>query len=84
MGQRVLDFLVNPNLSGPAKLANRSVWLGQEFANAYVKSNVLGRLEGLDRNDPASIQKAKDALASMRDSRFAKLMGVSPEQMNKA
>ena len=84
MGQRVLDFLVNPNLSGPAKLANRSVWLGQEFANAYVKSNVLGQLQGLDRNDPASIQKAKDALASMRDSRFAKLMGVSPEQMNKA
>ncbi|MFT3778056.1 MAG: LysM peptidoglycan-binding domain-containing protein [Ottowia sp.] len=86
LGQKLLDFLINPNLSGPAKLANRSVWLGQDFATAYVKSSVLA-LAGsgtVDPNKPETIQRAKDELAKMRDSRFAKLIGVSPEQMNKA
>ena len=86
LGQKLLDFLVNPNLSGPTKLANRSVWLGQDFATAYVKSSVLAQAGSgaLDPKNPESVQKAKDALAKMRDSRFAKLIGVSPEQMNKA
>ncbi|QTD46181.1 LysM peptidoglycan-binding domain-containing protein [Ottowia testudinis] len=86
LGERMLDLFANPNVSGPAKLLNRVTWLGQDFATAYVKANVLQQMEvgTLHPRDYDSIEQAKQALNKMRDTRFAKLMGVSPTQMNQA
>ncbi len=84
MGDKLLDFFSNPSVKGSAKLTDVVRKASNEFANAYVKSEVLGKIKGLDPSNPASVAQARQGLEQLRDSRFAKVLGLSPEQMNKA
>jgi len=77
-GQATLNFFTR------VKLGDQGRRLGQEFATAYVKGNVLGKLTNIDRNDPASMQQARDAVAQLKNSNFAKLLGVKPGDLDNA
>ncbi len=77
-GQATLNFFAQ------AKLGDSARKMGQEFATAYVKSNVLGKLNDIDRSNPASLQQARDTVAQLKDGRLAKLLGVKPADMDKA
>jgi LysM repeat protein len=77
-GQATLNFFAR------VKLGDQGRRLGQEFATAYVKGNVLGKLTNIDRNDPASLQQARDAVAQLKNSNFAKLLGVKPGDLDNA
>jgi LysM repeat protein len=77
-GQATLNFFAR------VKLGDQGRRLGQEFATAYVKSNVLGKLTNIDRSDPASLLQARDAVAQLKNSNFAKLLGVKPADLDKA
>ena len=45
---------------------------------------MLGKLTNIDRNDPASMQQARDAVAQLKNSNFAKLLGVKPGDLDNA
>ena len=79
-GEKIANFFSNPAVQ--AKLGDQGRKLVGELATAYAKETVLGRIGDLDPSDPASVARAKDAIGGLRDSRFAKLLGLSSSQMD--
>jgi LysM repeat protein len=86
----------DPNLAEPGKAANvadiftlsKVGDIGRKFTNemgaAFVRRNVLSKLQGIDLNDPASVAQVKQAIHSMDSEGFARLIGVSPNDTKKA
>jgi len=62
--------------------------IGRKFTNemgaAYVRRNVLSKLQGVDLNDPASVTQVKEAIGSLNKEPFARLIGVSGDDTKKA
>ncbi len=62
--------------------------IGRKFTNelaaAYVRRNVLSRLQGVDLSDPASVALAKDAIHSLDNENFARMLGVTRSDLKKA
>ncbi|MCL2429748.1 MAG: LysM peptidoglycan-binding domain-containing protein, partial [Alphaproteobacteria bacterium] len=62
--------------------------IGRKFTNelaaAYVRRNVLSKLQGVDLNDPASVAQAKQAIQGLDSESFAKLIGVTRSDTKKA
>lgn len=54
-----------------------------ELAAAYVRRNVLSKLQGLDPTDPASVAQAKAAIHSLESEPFAKMIGVTRSELSK-
>ncbi len=67
-----------------AKLGDQGRKFAMELGTAYVKHQVLPQLEHLDPNNPASVQRAKDAIDKLENPRFAAAYGLKPEDMKKA
>jgi LysM repeat protein len=55
-----------------------------ELASAYLRRNVLDKLNGVDLSDPASVANAKQAIESLRNENFGRLIGVSKSDLDKA
>ena len=55
-----------------------------ELASAYVRQNVLSKMEGVNLQDPASVAAAKKAIGSLDTETFAKLTGVTKSDLDKA
>ncbi len=55
-----------------------------ELAAAYVRRNVLSKLQGIDLHDPASVAQAKQAIHGLEDENFARLIGVTKSDLHKA
>lgn len=60
---------------------------GRKFANklaaAYVRRNVLSKLQGLDPTDPTSVAEAKAAIHGLEGDPFARLLGVTKSELSK-
>lgn len=72
------------DLFSMAKVGDISRKFTGEFASAFVRARVLDKLEGVHLHDPASVQQAKDAIDSLRDEKFARWLGVTKSELNKA
>ncbi|PFH08640.1 LysM domain-containing protein [Collimonas sp. PA-H2] len=55
-----------------------------EAASAYLRRNVLAQVQGVKLNDPASVEQAKRAISSLHSENFARLLGVTPSDLDKA
>jgi LysM repeat protein len=62
--------------------------IGRKFTNemaaAYVRQNVLSKVQGINLQDPASVAQAKQAIQGMGSEDFARLIGVTPGDTKKA
>jgi LysM repeat protein len=83
-GQSLLGLFTSTGIASNAKLTDQARKLATEVATAYVKSNVLSRIGDFDPSNPASVQRATQAIESLRDSRFGRALGVSDEALDKA
>jgi peptidoglycan hydrolase-like protein with peptidoglycan-binding domain len=54
-----------------------------ELASAFLRRNVLDKLKGIDLKDPASVAQAKQAIHSLADEKFARLIGVTESETGK-
>jgi hypothetical protein len=54
-----------------------------EGASAYVRRNVLEKLQGIDFKNPASLAQAKQAIRSLQDEDFARWLGVTKSDTEK-
>jgi LysM repeat protein len=54
-----------------------------EGASAFVRRNVLERLQGIDFKNPASLAQAKQAILSLQDEDFARWLGVTKADTEK-
>ncbi|MDO5087204.1 MAG: LysM peptidoglycan-binding domain-containing protein, partial [Comamonadaceae bacterium] len=79
-GKKLADFFSSPAVQ--AKLANQGRKLLNVMATAQLKHTVLDKIGDLDPNDPTSVANAKQALANLKDSSFAKLLGLSSKEMD--
>lgn len=85
----------DPKLGEPATVKNAAdVFtlskvgdIGRKFTNelgaAYVRQNVLSKLQGVDLNDPASVAQAKTAIHSLESEPFARAIGVTQSDLKK-
>jgi LysM repeat protein len=55
-----------------------------EIASAYLRRNVLSQLQGVDLHDPVSVEQAKRAINSLHGEPFARLLGVTQSDLDKA
>ena len=55
-----------------------------ELASAVLRSRVFSRLQGVNLQDAASVAEAKEAIRSISDEAFARLVGVTPSDLDKA
>lgn len=67
-----------------AKLGDIGRKYTNELASAYVRQNVLGKMAGVNLQDPASVAAAKKAIGSLDTETFAKLTGVTKSDLDKA
>lgn len=72
-----LDFFSSMDLTG------RGSELAQTVATQYIRNNVIPSLSQLNRNDPASYQQAMDQLNDLKSSPVMKLLGLSPDEINR-
>ena len=79
-GEKVANFFSNPGVQ--AKLGDQGRKLANELATIYAKRVVLDKVRNLDPSDAASVATVKQALTGLKDSRFAKLLGLSSSQMD--
>ncbi len=54
-----------------------------ELASAYLRRNVLEKLNGFDPRNAASVAQAKQAIRSLADEKFARLLGVTESETGK-
>lgn len=78
------DGLALKDFFASAKTSNELRKLGGQFVNAYVKNEVYGRVSELDPNKPATVTAAGNALEELRDSKLARILGVSDSDLGKA
>ena len=83
-GDRLLAFFADPTVKGSAKLLDTGRKLLTDLTTQFVKRNVLNELETFNPNDPASVQKTRDAVSKLRNSNLAQLLGVSTKEMDQA
>ncbi|AVO34470.1 LysM peptidoglycan-binding domain-containing protein [Ottowia oryzae] len=83
-GDRLLAFFADPTVKGSAKLLDTGRKLLTDLTTQFVKRNVLSELETFNPNDPASVQKTRDAVSKLRNSNLAQLLGVSTKEMDQA
>lgn len=55
-----------------------------ETASAYVRTHVLDKMQGVNLQDPASVAAAKQAIGDLKNENFAKLLGISKSDLDKA
>jgi hypothetical protein len=67
-----------------AKVGNVGKSFVNQLAAAYVRRNVIDKLGGVNFRDPASVQQAKAAIAALGNEKLARLLGVSPQELQKA
>lgn len=72
------------NLFSMAKIGDISRKFTGELASSFLRARVLDKLEGVNMHDPASVQQAKQAIDSLRDEKFARMIGVTQKDLNKA
>ena len=83
-GDRLLGFFTSTGLASNAKITDQLRKLAIEVSTAYIKSNVIAGIGEFDPANPASVQRAHDAIESLRNSRLAKALGVSEDALDKA
>jgi len=71
------------NLFTLSKIGDTGRKFTNELAAAYVRRNVLSKLQGLDPNDPESVAQAKAAIRSLEDEPFARMLGVTKNELSK-
>jgi peptidoglycan hydrolase-like protein with peptidoglycan-binding domain len=54
-----------------------------ELASAFLRRNVLDKMKGFDPKDPASVAQAKQAIRSLADEKFARMIGVTESETGK-
>jgi hypothetical protein len=55
-----------------------------ELASLYLRRTVLAKLEGVNLSNVSSIAQAKEAIGRLQDETFARLIGVTPDDLGKA
>ncbi|MGH6858889.1 MAG: LysM peptidoglycan-binding domain-containing protein, partial [Phyllobacterium sp.] len=71
-------------LSQQARLTDRGRKLAEEAMTQIVRRSVLPSFGNLDPNDPASLERARSGIQSLRDGPAAKLLGIPEDELNKA
>jgi hypothetical protein len=71
-------------LGSQGRLTDRGRKLAEEVFTQYVQRDILPKFTDFKPGDAASMQEVRDSLAQFRDSKFAKLLGVTEGDMNKA
>lgn len=84
-GQRLLEFVNTTPLAVSAKVGDQVRKMAQELATAHVKATVIGAIgPDFDPSNPASVQRATNALESLRgNAQWAKAMGLEGQALNK-
>lgn len=72
------------NLFAFSKLGDVARKFTNEAASAYVRSHVLDKMQGVNLQDPASVAAAKQAIGDLKNENFAKLVGVTKGDLDKA
>jgi LysM repeat protein len=72
------------NLFAFSKLGDVARKFTNEAASAYVRTHVLDKMQGVDLHDPASVATAKQAIGDLKNENFAKLLGVTKGDLDKA
>lgn len=83
-GQQLLGFFTSSGFASNAKLTDQARKLISEVATAHVQSTLLARVGTFDPANPASVQRAADAIDSLRSPQLAKAWGVSEDALDKA
>lgn len=83
-GDGLLGFFADPTVKGSAKLTDTGRKLFTDVATQYMKHNVAGALETFNPADPASVAATREAVGTLRNSRLAAVLGVSPKEMDAA
>ena len=83
-GDGLLGFFADPTVKGSAKLSDTGRKLFTDVATQYMKHNVAGALETFNPADPASVAATREAVGTLRNSRLAAVLGVSPKEMDAA
>ncbi len=83
-GQQMLGFFTSTGFASNAKLSDQARKLVSEVATAHVQSTLLARVGEFDPANPASVQRAADAIDSLRSPQLAKAWGVSEAALDKA
>jgi len=83
-GERLLGVFTSTGLASNAKITDQVRKLAIEVSTAYIKSNVVAGIGEFDPANPASVQRAHDAIESLRNSRLAQALGVSEDALDKA
>ena len=83
-GQQLLGFFTSTGFASNAKLSDQARKLVSEVATAHVQSTLLARIGQFDPADPASVQRAAAAIASLRNPELARAWGVSDDALDKA
>lgn len=71
-------------VSQQARLTDRGRKLAEEVFTQFVQRDVLPKFTDFKPGDAASMKEIRDSLTQFRDSKFAKLIGVTEADMNKA
>jgi hypothetical protein len=82
--QAVLNFFSDAQYVSTAKMTDQARKLTSEFAQAYVKRNVLQHLVAFDPADALAMRRTQAVFEAMKDSRFASLLGVPRADLDKA
>lgn len=72
------------NLFAFSKLGDVARKFTNEAASAYVRTHVLDKMQGVNLHDPASVAAAKQAIGDLKNENFAKLLGVTKGDLDKA
>ena len=72
------------NVFTAAKLGDTGRKFANEMASSWLRQNVMSKMTNVNLNDPAAVQQATKAIQSIGNDNFAKLIGVSKSDLQKA
>jgi hypothetical protein len=72
------------NLFSLAKVGDIGRKFGGELASSFLRGQVLSKLQGVSLHDASSVQQAKQDIDSLRNEKWARLIGVTKSDLNKA
>lgn len=72
------------NLFSLAKAGDIGRKLTGEFASGKLRKEVLSKLNGINLHDPESVRQGKQAIDSLRNETWARTLGVTKNELNKA
>jgi LysM domain len=82
-GESLLGFLTGAGYVATPKLADQIRKLTNVALTGYVKNTVFKQIGDFNPNDPASVQRAQEAVEQLRNSNFARVTGLSGNDLDK-